>query len=484
MSTQKPNILFITMDQLRYDALGVTSAGLVKTPNIDRLASEGVLCEKFFVHSPMCQPSRASIITGRFPRVTGVRWNWYNLPGDPNLARMLGDAGYHTMAIGKMHFTPIEENHGFKDRVYVEGKMFSDYDEYRTMLREKDLDGRYFEHVKRWNNVDNFGAEVFPLGDENYVDSFIGARGVEMIEACPDEPFFAWFSFCNPHMPFDPPDSVAGMYDPADMEIPADFHRSQTMRWPEYRTSSGQQDFSLLTEEKLARVKAYYYATISLVDREIGRLLATLERKGVLDDTVIFFFADHGEMLGHRGVLWKGRMLYDHITHVPLIVRYPREYAGGQIVSDMLQAVDLVPTALDFCGVDGHIGLQGQSFRRLLAKEQVPWRDWAFAESLNMKMLRTHDWKLIHYGSKPYGELYNLARDPLELENLYEDPGWRGKRFELTRKLADVLIETEDQLPGPATGTAYEGLSGDHPAQEYGGRDPDTYAYGSRRGPV
>ena len=194
--------------------------------------------------------------------------------------------------------------------------MFSDYDEYRAMLRDKDLDGRYFEHVKRWNNVENFGAEVFPLGDENYVDSFIGARGIEMIESWADEPFFGWFSFCNPHMPFDPPDSVADMYDPDDMEIPPD----STGRRPcVARVSDQLRAAGLLAtdREKLARIKAYYYATISLVDREIGRLLDALERKGVLDDTVIFFFADHGEMLGNRGVLWKGRMLYDHITHVP-----------------------------------------------------------------------------------------------------------------------------------------------------------------------
>ena len=477
MSDKRPNVLFISMDQLRYDALGVTSGGLVRTPNIDRLATEGVLCEKFFVQSPVCQPSRASIFTGRYPKVTGVRWNWHNLPDTLNLASMLGGAGYHTMAIGKMHFTPIEQNHGFTDRVFVEGKMFSEYDEYRTMLKQKRLDQRYFEHVSHWDDVENFGASVFPLGDENYIDTHIGREGTAMLAANSKEPFFAWFSFCNPHMPFDPPDSVADMYDPADMEIPTDFNRSQTMRFPEYRTSSGQKDFSLLTEEKLARVKAYYYATISLVDREIGKLLGALEEKRVLDDTVIFFFADHGEMLGHRGVLWKGRMLYDHIVHTPLIVRYPREYNGGQIVSDLVQAVDLVPTVLDFCGVDGHIGLQGRSFRKLLAKEDVPWRQWAFAESLNMKMIRTHEWKLIHYGGKPYGELYDLSCDRLELENLYSDPHWAQQRFQMTRLLADVLIETEDQLPGPATGSAYEGLSGDHPAQEYGGRDPDTYAF-------
>ncbi len=477
----RPNILMISMDQLRWDALGCANNPVVKTPNIDRLAREGVRAEHFFVHSPMCQPSRASLVTGRYPRNNGVRWNWYDLPKtEKPLPAILGAAGYHTMAIGKMHFTPIDELHGFDDRVFAEGKMFSDYDAYRESLRDQGLDEQYFEHVKRWANEENFGADTFPLGDENYVDTFIGKNGAKMLAENEKYPFFAWLSFCNPHMPFDPPEPFDTMYSPDEVDIPADFDTDQMSRVPEYRTSSGQKDFGKLDEAKLRKVIANYYGTISLVDREIGRTLDVLEENGVLDNTVIIFVADHGEMLGHRGVLWKGRMLYDHITRSPLIIRYPKELGGGQIVSDLIQAVDIMPTILDFAGVDGHAGMQGASMRRLLRKDAVEWRQWAFAESLNMKMVRTQRWKLIHFGGKPYGELYDLQNDPLEVKNLYDDPQYAERQAEMTKLLADILIETEDPVPEPALGTAYEGIAGDHPEQEYGGRDAGLYRYSQK----
>ena len=230
-----------------------------------------------------------------------------------------------------------------------------------------------------------------------------------------------------------------------------------------------------MTEEKLRRVIANYYGCVSLVDREIGGVLDALESRGVLDDTVIIFLADHGEMLGHHGRLWKGRMLYDHLVRVPFILRYPREIRGGQIVSDLVQATDVMPTILDYAGVDGPPGIQGRSMRRLLRKDTVAWRDWAYSEAGGVRMVRTHRWKLIHYAGRKYGELYDLEADHLELQNLYERPEYAPKRAEMTHLLAEVLIETEDPLPEASLGTAYEGIAGDHPQQEYGGRDPGEY---------
>ena len=475
---QRPNILLITMDQLRWDALGCANNPVVKTPNIDRLAREGVRAEHFFVQSPMCQPSRATLTTGRYPRAHGVKWNWYDLPSsEVTPPSLLSAAGYHTHAVGKMHFTPLDRSYGFDDRFFVEGKMYADYDEYRAHLRDKGLDKDYFDHVGRWNNKENFGSDPFPLGDEDYIDTFIGGNAARLLSENRMQPFFFWVSFCNPHMPFDPPAPFDRMYDPSDIDVPPDFDMDQRSRIPEFRTSSGQADFGSLDESVLRQVMARYYGTISLVDREVGRILDALEGKGILDDTIVVFLADHGEMLGHRNVLWKGRMLYDHLVRTPFIVRYPRELRGGQIVSDLIQAVDLAPTLLDYAGVDGHAGMQGMSLRRLLRKDSVQWRQWAFAESLNMKMVRTPGWKLIHYGGKPYGELYYIAKDPLELDNLWDDPHWAGKRAELTSLLADILIETEDPLPLPARGSAYESIAGDHPEQEYGGRSADLYRF-------
>ena len=189
-------------------------------------------------------------------------------------------------------------------------------------------------------------------------------------------------------------------------------------------------------------------------------MLDALESRGALDDTVIIFLSDHGEMLVHKGRLWKGRMLYDHLVRVPFILRYPREIRGGQIISDMVQATDIMPTILDYAGISGATGIQGRSIRRLLRKETLDWRQWAFAEAGGVKMARTHRWKLIHYAGKSYGELFNLEADPLELENLYDRPEYALKRAEMTQLLVNILIETEDPLPEAALGTPYEGIAG------------------------
>ena len=474
----RPNIVIITMDQLRWDALGCAGNPVVQTPNIDRLAREGARCEHFFVQSPVCQPSRATMFTGRYPRAHGVKWNWHNLPDrESTIAGTLSGAGYHTHAIGKTHFTPLDKLHGFDDRFFVEGKMYSEYDEYRTRLRERGLDGAYFEHTRQWGNPENYGASTFPLGDDNYVDTYIGRNARRIISADDRAPFFYWVSFCNPHMPFDPPEPFDSMYPPESVDVPPDFPHIQHSRIPEFRTSSGQRDFSALTEQKLRKVIANYYGCISLVDREIGGVLDALESRGVLDDTVIIFLSDHGEMLGHKGRLWKGRMLYDHLVRVPFILRYPREIGGGQIISDLIQATDIMPTILDYAGVSGAPGIQGRSIRRLLRKDSVDWRQWAFAEAGGVKMARTHTWKLIHYAGRSYGELFNLEADPLELENLYDRPEYAPKRAEMAQLLLNILIETEDPLPEAALGTPYEGIAGDHPQQEYGGRDRESYLH-------
>ena len=471
-----PNILIISMDQLRWDALGCANNPVVQTPNIDRLAREGVRCEHFFVQSPVCQPSRATMFTGRYPRAHGVKWNWHDLPNrEVSVASALGDAGYHTQAIGKMHFTPLDELHGFKDRLFVEGKMYSEYDEYRTHLRENGLDESYFAHVKRWANQENFGASTFPLGDEHYIDTFIGRNAKRIISEDTRTPFFYWVSFCNPHMPFDPPEPFDSMYPLDLVDVPPDFPHRQDSRIPEFRTSSGQRDFGALTEQKLRRIIANYYGCISLVDREIGGVLDALESRGVLDETVVIFLSDHGEMLGHRGRIWKGSMLYDHLVRVPFILRYPPEIRGGQIVSDLVQATDIMPTILDYAGVAGPPGIQGRSIRRLIRKDRVDWRQWAFAEAGGVKMARTHKWKLIHYAGRLYGELFDLEVDPLELDNLYDRPDYASKRAEMTHLLVDILIESEDPLPEASLGSPYEGIAGDHPQQEYGGRDREAY---------
>ncbi|HLW61165.1 MAG TPA: sulfatase-like hydrolase/transferase [bacterium] len=468
MGQDRPNLLLIMCDELRFDALGCYGNPVIKTPNIDRLAAEGVLLEHYFSQSPVCQPSRATLATGRYPHVHGVRWNWYDLDArEVTLQTLLSQSEYSTWAVGKMHFEPTTESHGFQNRVFVEGKLFTGDDEYRQHLSRIGKRQLYYQHVKRWNNDDDFGAAVSPLSDDDYIDTYIGQNAVRVLSQV-TAPFFVWVSFVNPHFPFDPPQPFATMYDPKMMPLPQDFHFNQTSRIPEQRVASASRSFHQLTEDHMRKIIAYYYGTISLVDREVGRIMDSLKDRGLLDETVIVFASDHGDLLGHRGMLWKGRMLYDHLIRVPMIVRYPKELASGKVVSHLCQVTDVMPTFLDFAGIVIPTGVQGRSLRSILKQEAVPWRDAVFSEVMDLKMVRDFHWKLIFYPGRSYGELYHIAVDPLELNNLYDHPDYERRRSALIEKLANLLIQTEDPLPLAHLRSGYAEISGVHSTFELG----------------
>lgn len=463
---ERPNLLLITCDELRFDALGCYGNSIIKTPNIDRLAAEGVLLEHYFTQSPVCQPSRATLATGRYPHAHGVKWNWYDLDeNETTLQAVLGQGGYHTCAVGKMHFEPATELHGFSDRFFVEGKLFMGEDEYRRHLERIGQRKHYTEHAQRWNNDQNYGAFPSPLRDKDYIDTFIGTNAVRLLSQAA-APFFFWVSFVNPHFPFDPPKPFDEMYDPSSIPVPPDFRQRQDSRIPEQRAASAGKAFHGLSEQLLQQIIAYYYATVSLVDREIGRILDVLDKRELLDNTIVVFTSDHGDLLGNRGMLWKGQMLYDHLIRVPMVIRFPREIPCGKIIADLCQATDVMPTLLDFANMPTPDGVQGKSMRPLLRMEKVPWRDAVFSEAGHVKMIRDFNWKLIFYAGKQYGELYHLYSDRLECENLYDHPDYARRRASLIERLTTLLIESEDPLPQPQPRPGYfdVDIGGLHPS--------------------
>jgi arylsulfatase len=467
----RPNVVMIMCDQLQLEALHCYGNRHIATPNIDRLAREGIRAEHFFVQSPVCQPSRASYATGRYPHAHQVKYNWYDLPDrEVTLQGHLSRAGYRTAAVGKMHFEPTEQLHGFDERVFVEGKMFTGDDEYRLFLDRLGKRQLHADHIARWGNDENFGTDPSPVPLEEYIDYFIANKACDLLKRLSDDPqpYFAWVSFVNPHLPFDPPPPYDTMYDPLAIPLPEDWEFRQDRRIPEHRLASAGKDFSHLTESALRRVRAAYYGQVTLIDDCVGRILTTLEASGDLDNTVVLFTTDHGEMLGHRGLLWKGgRMMYDALLRVPFIVRYPQAFASGRVVSDLCESIDVLPTILDLLDVPVPDGVQGVSLRPVLRQEKVPsWRREVFSESMEVKMIRDHTWKLIFYPGQLYGEMYNVADDPLEVRNLYHLPEYREIRGDLLQRLVARLALSEDPLPKPTQRPGYFEASGFHPASE------------------
>jgi arylsulfatase A-like enzyme len=188
---------------------------------------------------------------------------------------------------------------------------------------------------------------------------------------------------------------------------------------------------------------------ISENDKYIGTILDELKAQGLEDRTVVVFNADHGEMLGDHGLLFKGSYMYDGVTRVPLIVRAPGKLPAGVAVDALVEEVDVMPALLELLGVEAPPGVQGKSFVPLARNSKARHKEAVFSEFPTVKMARTREWKLVHYPRQKYGELYHLAEDPHELTNLYDDPGYAAARADMTGVLFDWLAGSTDPKLAP-----------------------------------
>ena len=437
LGREKLNLLILTNDQHRADGLGCMGNPVVKTPVIDRLASEGVLFESHYVQCPQCVPSRSALHTGRYPHTNRTPTNLYRLADrEETLAGILNRAGYRTATTGELPFAPTRFLGGFQEVLPGCETMPPEMDAARK---------RHAENLRR-----DFQAVAAPWAAEFDETALFAGRAIEFLRANRAGPFFLHVNFRRPHHPFDPPAPFDRMYDGAT--FPPSHKRDGEMR----NKPPGQRkalensvgfDLRTMRERDLDRIKSYYYGMVSLNDHYIGRILDELKRLDPDRRTVVVFNADHGEMLGDHGLLFKGGYFYDEVVRAPLILRAPGLPAARR-VNDLVETVDLLPTLLDLLGLPKSDRVQGRSLLPVIAgKDNRPRA--AHSEFPNMKMIRTREWKLVHYLHAPYGELYNLKEDPGELDNRWDDPACAGARSEMQGRLADWLVDTEDPALPP-----------------------------------
>jgi arylsulfatase A-like enzyme len=212
-------------------------------------------------------------------------------------------------------------------------------------------------------------------------------------------------------------------------------------------------DYRLITHDlgKLRRFIAYYWGKVSMIDRLIGRVLAALDEIGERENTLILFTTDHGDFAGNHRLLFKSAFLYDDLVHVPLIASWPARWSdhAGSARNEVVEGIDLAPTMLRAAGLEVHQGVQGDDLAPVIEGTAEGWRTAAYAEAVDKRMLRSEEWKLVHYAGRPYGELYHLAEDPHELTNRWDDPDCLAVREELQRNLLDRIYEMEDRLHTP-----------------------------------
>lgn len=459
----RPNILLITADQMRWDCLGSMGNPVIQTPNLDRIASRGVLFRNGFSPNPICVPARASIMTGNYPHVcTGMKGNGGKIRDDqPKMTEVLKSVGYRTYALGKLHFVPYSPPgqprlvHGFEHVDLTEsGRYLNEFDPKGKLTGVED----YFDYLKsvgwagytRAHGVGNNDVRPCPspLPAEHYVDTWIANCTITQIDRhqreFADRPFFMWMSSPKPHSPYDPPRPYDAMYDPREVPRPFGSEADLKQRNPLMERIRYDHAIDSLSPEALQVIRSYYYGGISYLDAQIGRVMDHLEKVGQLDNTLVLFTADHGDLLGDFGSFFK-------VNHLNGSVRVPYLAAGPGItegvVSDALVGLqDVMPTFAEAAGADIGQPVQGTSLMSHMADSSTPVRDHYVATTMHSPwqsaMLTDGAWKYIYSEACGVEELYDQVNDPHEEVNQAGNPE-HAERLEAMRK---ALHQTAQDL--------------------------------------
>ena len=469
MSDRPPNILWLCTDQQRYDTIGALGNALVRTPNADRLAAEGAALRRAYCQSLVCGPSRASMLTGRYPRTTGCRQNGQSInPSERLVPRILADHGYTCGLAGKLHLAAcsegrverrIDDGYHVFDWSHHPPPDWGDANAYTKWLREQ---GKSWEDLYSGPG-DGWVKEGVP--PEYHQTTWCAEKTIEFIRGQKDRgPWLFSFNCFDPHHPFDPPAEYLKRYDPADMPLPKRREgelesKTSYQRLDARHAHNDPEEYDLteMTDDDRRRITAAYYAMCELIDDQLGRILAALEETGQAEDTLVIFMSDHGEMLGDHGLYLKGPHFYEEAVHVPVIMRWPGRIKSGLGVDGLVELVDLAPTLIEGAGVNVPEGVQGRSLWPILGGEADPaqHRDHVYCEYYNAwthrhaygTMLRTDDAKIAVYHGTGEGELYDLRSDPDEFENLWDVEEHRDFRERMIQRCFDASVFTMDPLP-------------------------------------
>ena len=488
----KPNILLITWDELRRDALSFYGNRVVSTPNIDALAASGTVYDNCYTPSPLCLPARSSILTGLYPHNSKAYSNFRDCPlnpDTPNLFNLLKQGGYRTAKAGKCHFAPVDydgarpdetlpselksfyQSLGIDDLFLQDGKSSSIwfYDDYS---REIDASGHLAEYRRlKWDKKNNGGVFTFPHDKELHPDHWVGRKSTEYIDSYDgDAPLFFWASFSGPHYAFDAPAEYRQYVDASQLgersyrdgefDDPSRIHHS-SMHGPQgIDACSRVKDGACkhFTEDYWTELRLQYHATVKMLDVQAGLLIDSARRK-FGDNLMILFTTDHGELLGDHGLWGKNNCAYEPVWKVPMFVQYPgrdgnlpsadnQEPTDGQWLplrfDCNVSTLDILPTCLNAAGLPVPDNLDGQDF---LVSEQVGGSKYVFAEAEGFLAVTDGVYKYVHVqqGKKDLRELYDLSVDPGEFYNYINDASHK----DILNTLRDAAIGhlLKDVLP-------------------------------------
>jgi arylsulfatase A-like enzyme len=479
------NIVLITTDQQRYDSLGVHGNETCRTPTLDALAASGLDFQRAHVQNVLCTPSRSTILTGQQPGTHGVWTNGVQLPVDaPSVATVLGAAGYRTAQLGKLHYEPqstfdswLAETgagadwhgpyRGFEHIEHVDHfRLMGDYVPWlRERLPEEQFQQVLAETFQVWSSKGgDTGApqsvySVLPAAVHN--TAWIVERTLAWLDTLdPEEPFFCWVSFDDPHHPFNPPADHGRRHDwrevplpnglPADATAtaavldgkPAQYGAYWRGEMAEHEGSGGANCPRDLTTDQWRELSALTYGMIELIDEQVGRLQQGLADRGLTDNTHVVFTSDHGELMGECGLILKGPFHLQGLLRVSLLWQAPGRAPG--VIADPVGLVDLAPTFCAIARVEQPEFMDGAPLPAVDgSRERVLTAfDSAFRDELKLRSLYRDGWLVTSYPDMDgVGELYDLHNDPYQYVNLWEDPTYRGWRDDLLADLRDHMVE-------------------------------------------
>lgn len=450
----RPNFLFVMTDDQRWDAMSCAGNPILRTPQMDRLAEQGVRFTEAFVTNALCSPSRGSILTGLYSHTHGVTTNsgasHHFRPGVVTFPMLLQKAGYYTAVVGKWHIATLPEGLGFDHWCILPGQ------------------GAYEDPV-----MIAHGARVRFRG---HVEDVIGDQALEVLRNRPkDRPFCLMCHFKAPHRDWIPAERFRKVFDDVTIPEPPSFNldlsdrpeclRSTDMQiadMPDFRRRGVPADLPR-AERKRRNFQVFlknYYRTLLGVDENLGRVLDFLDKQGLAENTMVIYTGDNGFFLGEYGLFDK-RLMWEPSIRVPMLVRYPAAVKPGVVDRrHMVINNDVAHTILDYAGIarPKHMEHHGLSWRPILEGRAVNWRDSWFYEYFEypgphcapkMRGVRTSRWKLIYYLQQPQAwELFDLEKDPEERRNLYYDPAHQAQAEQLRRELErwrDLLADDRSE---------------------------------------
>ncbi len=479
--SKRPNILWITTDRQQHSTLGCNGNAWVTTPNLNAMAAQGVVMEQAWCQNPICGPSRASFLTGRYPSTTRMNRNAQRIPpSEKVLPRLLADAGYVCGHAGKFHLGPSSPPIAdWCEPRIDDGYRVFDWSLHPPATPVSPYTAWLSEHGIEFKREPVAGSKyvTFGMDEKTSNTAWITQRAINFINVSRtlDRPWFFTMNIEDPHDPYDPPrrylepyldrlDEIPlPTYQPGELENKPIFQRID--REGVWGGGSGYFAASAMTPTDHRMIRAAYWAMIDHIDYQVGRVMKVLRETGQYENTIVLFMSDHGEMLGDHGIYFQGAYFYEQMMHVPLLMQWPARFSKGLRSQALVELVDIAPTLLEATATPPYAGMQGRSFLPILTGQSDPstHRDSVYFEyhraipggyhkvgHAYLTGVRNRQYSLtaVHNQvQRPSGELYDLMHDPGEVRNLWDDPSAIEIKAQMLQLLASRMAQTIDPLP-------------------------------------